>query len=206
MREETRRTLPLSRLPGLKTTGFFLITFLGLAWDLWSKHSVFESLGYPDQRSDWSRSFFGGWMKFSFYTDFNTGAIWGLGGGLAWLFATFSIIAVIGVLLWFFIWGARDSWWLTVALALILSGTLGNLYDRLGLHGCLDNGNVRYAVRDFLKVQFGTYNYPIFNFADVFLVTGAIMLVLQSILFERDTNATNQRQAEAPAETAGTEK
>ena len=60
-----------------------------------------------------------------------------------------------------------------------MAGTLGNLFDRLGLHGLLsEEGQVEYAVRDFMYIKI--INWPIFNFADTYLVTGAIMLLIQS--------------------------
>jgi signal peptidase II len=64
-----------------------------------------------------------------------------------------------------------------------MAGTLGNLYDRLGWHGCVDpltNESI-FAVRDFLLFRLGTYNWPVFNIADVLLVLGASCLVAQSL-------------------------
>ena len=94
-------------------------------------------------------------------------------------------MAVGGVLIWLFKYKAAHSLWLTIALAMILAGTLGNLYDRCGLHGCVrDDGSLVYGVRDFLLFTFGTFHWPIFNFADCFLVVGAAMLGLQSLKTE----------------------
>ena len=58
----------------------------------------------------------------------------------------------------------------------------GNLYDRLGLHGWKDANGQIYGVRDFLDFVFfnGGFHWATFNFADSYLVTGAIMLVLHS--------------------------
>ena len=65
----------------------------------------------------------------------------------------------------------------------LLAGTLGNLFDRLGLHGLKDlRGETVYAVRDFLDFWFFNdgFHWATFNFADMYLVVGACMLVLQS--------------------------
>ena len=60
----------------------------------------------------------------------------------------------------------------TVALAFILGGALGNLHDRL-LYG---------SVIDFIEVHIFRYHWPDFNVADSSVVTGACMLLLESLL------------------------
>jgi len=110
-----------------------------------------------------------------------------MGQGLSWLFALLSLVAIAGILYWLFVQHAAKSYWLTVSLSFVLAGTLGNLWDRLGMHGFTDEvGHTYYAVRDFLLFTFGSYHWPVFNFADVLLVTGAIMLVLHSFQYSAD--------------------
>ena len=177
---------------------FFLLSIVGLTIDLASKSAVFGELGHPGGRSDWNQRFFGDWGSARFLTSINEGALWGMGQGYTWLFALLSIVAVGGVCVWLFVYRAATSLWLTIALGLIMAGTLGNLYDRLGLHGCLrPDGSAIYGVRDFLSFTFGTYHYPIFNGADCFLVTGAIMLAIQSFRAESANHLANDSQAEA---------
>jgi signal peptidase II len=64
---------------------------------------------------------------------------------------------------------------LTVALALILGGALGNLHDRI-LYG---------SVVDFIEVHIFTYHWPDFNLADSSIVIGACLLLLESLLAPR---------------------
>ncbi|MDA0808133.1 MAG: signal peptidase II [Planctomycetota bacterium] len=191
----------MKSVPRNRYVCFILLALVGLAIDLGSKSSVFAELSYPGGRSDWSQGFFGDWGKFQLLTSINEGALWGMGQGYTWLFALLSIFAVAGVSVWLFVYGAAKSLWLTVALGLIMAGTLGNLYDRLGLHGCVRlDGSPIYGVRDFLAFTFGTYHYPIFNGADCFLVTGAIMLAIQSFRVEH----TGDPVSEAPVSTGPT--
>jgi signal peptidase II len=56
-----------------------------------------------------------------------------------------------------------------IALALILGGAIGNLYDRIVYH----------FVIDFIDVHVGPYHWPDFNFADSAIVIGACLLVLE---------------------------
>lgn len=161
---------------------FASLSLGGLLWDLWSKWSVFNMLGCPGVQPIWKGSLLGISTKFDLATTFNHGALWGIGQNQTWIFASLSVLAV-GVMS-YFLWNrqAIASWWLTIATGLLLAGTLGNLYDRLGLHGWRDANGAVYAVRDFLDFVFldGKFQWATFNFADMYLVTGAIMLVLQS--------------------------
>lgn len=193
----------MKRVPANRYVCFLILSVSGLIWDLYSKHAVFADLGYPGQSSEWVERYFGGWSTFRLYTSFNEGALWGIGQGYTWVFATLSVAAVAGVIYWLFYLGAAQSWWLTVSLALIMSGTLGNLYDRIGLHGCVDMSTGRaepiFAVRDFLLFTFGAFHWPVFNFADVFLVTGAGMLVVQSFLAEVSVDSATSKVGEDAA-------
>jgi signal peptidase II len=80
----------------------------------------------------------------------------------------FSVIAalIVFVLLWR---TGRTLTLTSVALALILGGALGNLYDRIRFH----------HVVDFLAVRIYHYNWPDFNVADSCIVIGACLLLLE---------------------------
>ena len=169
---------------------FAVIAVGGLAWDLWTKHQVFAALGCPGVLPGpgvlpvWKGQVLGVAMQFQLETTFNHGALWGMGQGQTWLFASLSFVAVGAI--GYFLWQGQvtASKWLTVATGLLLAGTLGNLFDRLALHGNRDaQGQLVYAVRDFLDFWFfGNFHWATFNFADTYLVTGAIMLVVHSFL------------------------
>jgi signal peptidase II len=66
-----------------------------------------------------------------------------------------------------------DSFTLTtVALALIFAGALGNVHDRIA-YG---------SVVDFIEVHIFGYHWPDFNIADSSVVTGACLLLLDTLL------------------------
>ena len=83
----------------------------------------------------------------------------------------FSVVAAAIVLI--LLWRTSRTFSLTsVALALILGGALGNLYDRVRFH----------HVVDFLAVRIVHYNWPDFNVADSCIVIGACLLLLEIFL------------------------
>ncbi len=162
----------------------------GLGWDLWSKHQVFAALGCPGVLPGpgvhpvWKGQVLGVAVQFQLETTLNFGALWGMGQGQTWFFASLSVVAVCVIGYFVRNGQATASWWLTIAAGLLLAGTLGNLFDRLGLHGLKDaQGQSIRAVRDFLDFWFfGNFHWATFNFADTYLVVGAIMLVVHSFL------------------------
>ncbi len=113
------------------------------------------------------------WPKIAgFQTSLNEGALFGLGQGAAPIFAGMSLLALAAILAWLFVWKAAGDRTLTIVLAATSAGILGNLYDRLGLHGLVwqDPGRVgqrAFAVRDFILVQVNhRLTWPNFNVAD----------------------------------------
>jgi signal peptidase II len=194
----------MASIPVSRTVTFLLLAAGGLAADLASKNMIFRRLGYPGGETEWLLD---GWLKFRLYTTFNHGALWGVGQGMTWLFATLSIAAVIGICYWLFWAGGARSAWLVVALGLVTAGTLGNLWDRAGMHGYEQpDGHPIFAVRDFLHFRFGTFDWAVFNLADMFLVTGAIMLALQSLREPKTVEAKREAPLAEPQPAVGTRK
>jgi signal peptidase II len=152
---------------------FFTIAGVGCAVDLATKSWIFERLGPPIGPTEWIWDHF-----FGLQTSLNQGALFGLGEGQVWLFAALSVVAAVAILYWLFVCGAAADRWLTVALAAIMAGILGNLYDRLGLWSVVGEDGARYhAVRDWILFQYHGWTWPNFNIADSLLVCGAGMLV-----------------------------
>ena len=88
-----------------------------------------------------------------------------------WVLIGFSTLAAVVVLIAMVRLGARFTL-TTIALALVLGGALGNVHDRI-FYG---------SVVDFIEVHIFSYHFPDFNVADSSVVTGACMLMLDSLL------------------------
>jgi signal peptidase II len=99
----------------------------------------------------------------------NQGALFGMGQGKNLFFGLISVVAALFIIGWSTRASAKRDQFLCVALGLILAGTLGNLYDRIVFEG----------VRDFFH-WFKWYDWPVFNVADICLVTGAGLLLLEA--------------------------
>jgi signal peptidase II len=108
---------------------------------------------------------------FSWMLAYNTGAAFSFladgGGWQRWLFAMIAVVVSAVLIVWLKRLGRNDTW-LAVALALVLGGALGNLYDRIALG----------HVIDFIFVHWHEHGFPAFNVADSGITVGAIMLAL----------------------------
>jgi signal peptidase II len=91
-----------------------------------------------------------------------------------WALVAFTVAAALAIFIVLLRLGSQFTL-STVALALILGGALGNVHDRI-LYG---------SVIDFIEVHIFSYHWPDFNVADSSVVTGACMLLLDSLLPHR---------------------
>ena len=103
----------------------------------------------------------------NFYLIWNTG----IGFGLVSLETNIyyhilsAIITIVNLALIFFLIKSKGVY--TYLFALIIGGSLGNLFDRI----------YYYAVPDFIDLHFGNFHWFIFNVADIFITVGIISLV-----------------------------
>ena len=111
----------------------------------------------------------------------NTGAAFGSFKDNNWFFMILSCIAIVVVLTLLFRKHERDAW-RDLSLALLLSGVLGNLTDRI-LHG---------AVIDFLlfnlHVPFAD-PWPAFNVADACICIAVVFFMIHSFRSENPKRA-----------------
>lgn len=111
----------------------------------------------------------------------NLGAAWSLFSGQRILLIVIGMAALFFIFSWIndFKNNNKNIW----AFSLLISGLLGNLFDRI-IYG---------YVRDFLDFRFGSYNYPVFNLADTFIFCGVILLILAIIKGEENGSKSNRK-------------
>ena len=104
----------------------------------------------------------------NFYLVWNTG----IGFGLAPLESNVFyhlltlVIMTINLVLIYFLFKAKGIY--VYFFALVIGGSLGNLFDRI----------YYYAVPDFIDVHIGNFHWYIFNVADIFISVGIIGLII----------------------------
>jgi len=100
----------------------------------------------------------------------NSGAAFSLGTGFTVVLTAIACVVVVVVLR--LLPKVRSTGW-ALALGLLLGGALGNLTDRI----LRSPSPFRGHVVDFLELP----HWPVFNLADCFIVTAAMLIALQSV-------------------------
>ncbi len=128
-----------------------------------------------DNLSDGSRlSYLGGFLKIVLV--YNRGGVFGIFQGYKNVFLILSIVVLI-LMIAYFVYEKHKTMPFTIAMALIVSGAVGNIIDRL-IPG-------REGVVDFISVGINQYRWPAFNVADSSIVVGAALLIIAFILEEK---------------------
>lgn len=99
----------------------------------------------------------------------NKGAAFGMMADSRWIFMVISTVAIIAMCYYLYA-GLSDKRIYTVSVAMIVSGGIGNMIDRIAIG----------AVVDF--IDFRIIDFAIFNGADSFVCVGAGILILALIL------------------------
>lgn len=153
---------------GFARYSLWLALALGLvALDLWTKHLASTQLDLYRAQPITS------WLNLTL--AHNSGAAFsflaGAGGWQRW-FLSAAAIVIMAILL---VWLKRlpnQARLLPAAIALVLSGALGNLVDR-----------VRFGyVVDFIDVHVAGYHWPAFNIADSAIVLGVILILIEGFV------------------------
>lgn len=107
------------------------------------------------------------------------------GGWQRWFFGAVALGFSTVVVLWIWRLPVVERWE-PAALALILGGAIGNLWDRVLLG----------YVRDFISVYYGNWHFPVFNVADMAITVGAAMLVIELLFFSDRSSKASENSAE----------
>lgn len=113
---------------------------------------------------------------FSLHLVHNSGASWSILSGNTWILVILSFICLIFILK--YMNDFKNTLWNIISFGFLLGGLLGNLFDRI---------TKKYVI-DFLSFKIFNYNFPVFNVADIFIVSGVIMIIV-SIIKGEDKNA-----------------
>ena len=95
----------------------------------------------------------------------NYGAAWNILNNKVDFLILISLLAIF--ILYRYMYNFKHNKRNNLAFGLILGGVVGNLIGRVFLG----------YVRDFLAFKIINYDYPVFNFADVFIVIGVFLLI-----------------------------
>lgn len=142
--------------------GVFIVVSLIL--DQFTKYLAFTRL-----RGNSSYVIVEKWLNFTYVE--NRGVAFGTFSGYTIILTILSI--TISVFIAYYIYKNRDrlSKFEKICYIFIISGAIGNVIDRV----------FRGFVVDFIHTELGgLYNYPVFNFADIYIVLACIFLFIYS--------------------------
>ena len=112
----------------------------------------------------------------------NTGAAW---GGFSGYTIVLTIISI--VILGYFIYiyknlDFKNKKVFSISIVMVISGTIGNLIDRLFFQ----------SVTDFLDFNILGYDFPVFNIADILLVIGFALFLIDMIFLSDEVKAVKE--------------
>ena len=144
----------------------YLITLIVLiGGDQFTKHLISSSMQLGQSQAVIDNLFY-------FTYAHNTGVAWGMLAGHLWLFIIVALVSAV-LMIVFFKRTHKEEVLTRFGLVLTFAGMIGNLIDRMVLG----------YVRDFIDVMIFNYNFPIFNIADMAVVIGVALIIIE-IIFE----------------------
>ena len=173
-------TTPRSRLtktPKMIANGsrafiWYLLALLVVVIDQWTKWLAETKLTFHEPVPviepflNWTLAYYYG-AAFSFLAD--------AGGWQKWFFSGLALVMALFLII-YLIKAPRKATLLSVGLAMVLGGAVGNLIDRM-LHG---------HVIDFIHVHNAdVWHYPIFNIADMGISIGVALIVIDMLFLEK---------------------
>jgi signal peptidase II len=99
----------------------------------------------------------------------NTGAAWSILEGEQLLLIIISLVMI--VIVYSMMFSFEENKLTNIAFGILFGGIIGNLIDRV-LFG---------YVRDFIAITIFGYHFPIFNIADIGIVLGVFLLIIETV-------------------------
>jgi signal peptidase II len=161
------------RSEGVHTLCWYALALVIIALDQYTKGLASSHLDYgrPVEVFSW----------FNLTLQHNTGAAFSFlsdaGGWQRYFFSAVAVIISLALVIWLYRL-PREQWLLSLSLALIVGGALGNLWDRVELG---------YVV-DFISVHYERHFFPAFNVADSAITVGAACMLLDSFFSRGDVD------------------
>lgn len=166
----------------LSTALSALLALALLALDQWVKHMITLTLPLGE-----ARPLLPGFVELR--TVHNYGAAWSSFSGMRWLLVMTTSCIVLALLVLLARRVVRHPLGV-LACCLIVSGGLGNILDRVRLGYVVDMFNFQFI------------NYPVFNVADICVVSGCVLgLIYYQLFYEKyDKRKKTDGNADAPSQ------
>lgn len=144
------------------------ISIIILIIDQLIKHLVMKSFIYKKVYTIIPNFFYLTYIK-------NTGGAWSILSGNTLFLLIVSIMCIIGIAYYLYK-NHNISVSECIYYGLLLGGIIGNLIDRISYKGVID----------YIGLIFGRYYFPIFNIADICIVCGIILLLINGWIGEKN--------------------
>ncbi len=139
----------------------YYLTFGILLIDQMVKYFVVQNIGLSEVISVIPNFFYLTYVK-------NTGGAWSLFHSIPYLLIMISFVFLI-FMNRYILKIKEFSLIEIISYGFLMGGVLGNLIDRVLVSGVID----------YIGFQFGSYYYPIFNLADIFIVLGMVLIIMK---------------------------
>ena len=151
-----------------------------LALDIYTKYLVVKNIRLHERIDVWG-SFF------QLTLTYNRGGLFGILQGYQTFFLVVSIIVLIFLILFFF-FEKNKTQLFCFAEALIISGAIGNILDRI---------SGRPGVVDFIYIgSDNVFRWPAFNVADAVIVIGASLLFIFFLKEEKERKLHEKKESQ----------
>lgn len=145
---------------------WLIIACLTVVLDQLSKYLIVESFGITDHFT-----FVPGLIDIVYVK--NTGAAFSIFEDHTWILGTISVVFCVAIVIYMLINKPKHKLSL-ISAGLLLGGALGNGIDRV----------FRHYVVDFIELTL--FTFPVFNLADIAITVGALLIIVYTILYDKD--------------------